>query len=90
MNYARIREIDLQWNVQESIIHIPNKVPTYSAPLAMNTSRGMQIPCTSDGLKILGDPIGKIQYARSICKNIISQVENDLTALRQFPHLHQR
>ena len=30
--YARIREIDLQWNPQEPIIYIPNKDPTYSAP----------------------------------------------------------
>ena len=51
----------------------------------------MQIPCTSDSLKILGASIGKIQYAeyyaQSICKNIISQVENNLTVLKQFPHL---
>ena len=33
---ARIREIDLLLNPQESIIYIPNKDPTYSAPLAMN------------------------------------------------------
>ena len=92
MYYIRIWEIDLQLNHQESVIYIPNKDPTYRALLAMNTPRGMQIPCTSDGLKILGAPIqvGKAQYAQSICKNIISQVENDLTVLRQFPHLHQR
>ena len=36
MYYARIREIDLLLNPQESIIYIPNKDPTYSAPLAMN------------------------------------------------------
>ena len=41
MYYARIREIDLQSNPQESIIYIPNKDPTHSAPRAMNTSRGM-------------------------------------------------
>ena len=34
MYYARIREIDLQLNPQESIIYIPNRDSTYSAPLA--------------------------------------------------------
>ena len=90
MYYARIRNIELQVNPQESVIYIPNIDPTYSAPLARNIPRGMQIPCTSDGLKFLDAPIGKIQYAPSNCKNIMSQVENDLTVLRQFPHLHQR
>ena len=56
MYYARIREIDLQSNSQESIIYIPNKDPSYSVPHtdAMNTPRGMKIPCPSDGRKNLG------------------------------------
>ena len=54
MYYARIREIDLQSNSQESIIYIPNKDPSYSAPHAMNTPRGTKIPRPSDGRKNLG------------------------------------
>ena len=48
--------------------YIPNKDPTYSAPLAMNTPSGMQVPCTSnsDSLKILGAPMEKYNMAQSI------------------------
>ena len=73
MYYARIRKIELQVNPQESVIFIRNIDSTYSAPLARNIPRGMQIPCTSDGLKILDVPIGIIQYVQSLCKNIISR-----------------
>ena len=50
----------------------------------------MQIPCTSDGIKLLGAPIGTLQYGQSICSTIITQIENDLKTLKKFPHLHQR
>ena len=89
---ARIREIDLQLNPQESIIYFPNEDPTDSAPLELNTPGGMQIPCIFDGLKswVLQLEKNNMGIGQSICKNIISQVENDLTVLRQILHLHQR
>ena len=40
MYYAEIREIDLQWNPQESIIYIPNRDSTYRAPLAISKKNG--------------------------------------------------
>ena len=87
MYYARIREIDLQLNPQESIIYIPNKDPTYSAPLAMNRNANTLHFWWP---KTLGCSNRQKHYGQSICKKITSQVENDLTVLRQFTHLHQR
>jgi hypothetical protein len=56
----------------------------------LTTPQGFAIPCTTDGIKLLGSPIGTYAFTSDLFSKIGSKNQHDLTILQAFPHLHQR
>ena len=46
---------------------------------------GFILPCTSEGIKILGAPIGNQHFEEEQFKKFAIKIEDDLSLLQQFP-----
>ena len=82
--------IHLRLNPAESLIFIPNPTPSQRNCATLQTPMGLILPCTSEGIKILGAPIGNQHFEEEQFKIFATKIEDDLALLQQFPYLHQR
>jgi hypothetical protein len=56
----------------------------------MTTQNGLEFPCTTEGLKILGSPLGTAVFCQEQFNKTVHEIEQDHTLLKDFPYLHQR
>ena len=56
----------------------------------MTTQNGLEFPCTTEGLKILGSPLGTAAFCQEQFNKTVHKIEQDHTLLKDFPYLHQR
>ena len=68
----------------------PSLISTTDGGESIQMINGDLIPWRRTGLKILGCPIGSDEFCATVFQRTTSKIEEDLAALRAFPHLHQR
>ena len=85
----RMKELGLSLNPAESIIYCIREDPK-NCPQTMTTPEGLEIPCTAEGIKVLGAPIGTTSFVQIEGRKIIQKFETGLEQLKDFPYLHQR
>ena len=86
-----LAEKNLKLNPAESLIYSPKRTVSQSQEIdTVVSAGGLELPCTSRGIKILGSPIGEETFAQELLEKIGSKVENDILLLKSFPYLHQR
>jgi hypothetical protein len=81
---------NLQLNATESNILHTNTGSTFPIPNIMTTEGGLEFPCTTEGIKLLGSPIGSPAYCSEIFRKTITKIEADHVLLKDFPYWHQR
>ena len=84
---ASAAENNLQLNPSESLCYIPG---TSNSQDTVMSPGGLNFPCTSRGLKILGSPIGEDMFAQELLTKIALKIESDLQLHKAFPNIHQR
>lgn len=85
----KIQEKGLKLNPAESRIYSIQSEPN-NCPSNMITPQGLEIPCTAEGMVVLGAPIGTAQFVQTVGRKIIQKIEAGLAQLKNFPYLHQR
>jgi hypothetical protein len=84
-------EKNLKLNPAESLLYSPNQIASRSQDEnTMVSPGGMELPYTSQGIKILGSPMGEESFSQESLTKIASKIENDVLLLKSFPNLHQR
>ena len=85
-----LTEQNLQLNATESNILHTNTASSFPIPTTMTTEGGLEFPCTIEGIKLLGSPIGNPEFCLEIFGKTISKIEADHILLKDFPYWHQR
>ena len=86
-----LAEKNLKLNPAESLLYSPRQNVSQSQEgYNMTSFGGLELPCTSRGIKVLGSPIGEEAFAQELLEKIGSKIENDILLLKSFPYLHQR
>ena len=57
--------------------------------LSVTTQGGLVLLCTNKGVKLLRIPLGTEQFESQMLKKLMQSIEDDLTVLQEFLHLHQ-
>jgi hypothetical protein len=78
----------MAWSLQNAVNTMCSD--TYIVLESTATPQGLIIPCTTEGLKLLGSPIGTPTFALAQFSNIGAKLEHDLSLLKSFPYWHQR
>ena len=81
---------NLALNSIDSNILLSNLPPTLSVPTTMSTNSGLEFPCTTEGLKLLGSPLGKAVFCQEQFNKTVLKIEHDHALLKDFPYWHQR
>ena len=81
---------NLALNSIDSNILLSNLPPTVSVPTTMSTNSGLEFPCTTEGLKLLGSPLGKAVFCQEQFNKTVLKIEHDHALLKDFPYWHQR
>ena len=99
------RKVGLELNPSDSQAHIPGwedktffeghqmEIQQQEAPetgFSLSMPNGDKVPISTQGLKILGCPIGVEEFCKSELTCIFNKISSDLDLLCTFPHLHQR
>jgi hypothetical protein len=85
-----LAEANLALNASESNILLNNLPSTLLIPTTMTTNNGLEFPCTTEGIKLLGSPLGKASFCQELFNLIVTKIEHDYDLLKDFPYLHQR
>ena len=88
--YQLLSAVNLHLNTTESNIFLPNPSPAQMSIQTLTTPQGLVIPCTGTGIKMLGSPIGTLDFSKDQFRKIGTKIENDLSLLKLFPHSHHR
>ena len=85
-------EIDLSLNPRESAIMFPlwTKDSLAEHPKEVSTPEGHVFPITTEGLKILGSPLGTRDFSERLFTDTAQKVEQDLFLLHEFPYIQLR
>jgi len=81
---------NLALNPIESNILVTNLPSTLPVPTTMTTQNGLEFPCTTEGLKLLGTPLGTAMFCQEQFNKIVHKIEQDHALLKDFPYWHQR
>jgi hypothetical protein len=79
-----LAEANLALNASESNILLNNLPSTLSIPTTMTTNNGLEFPCTTEGIKLLGSPLGKASFCQELFNSIVTKIEHDYDLLRIF------
>ena len=98
------RKVGLELNPSDSQAHIPGwedktlfeghqiEIQQQEAPetgFSLSMPNGDKVPISTQGLKILGCPIGVEEFCKSELTCIFNKISSDLDLLCTFPHQHQ-
>jgi hypothetical protein len=60
-----LAEANLALTASKSYIFSNNLPSTLLIPTTMTTNNGLEFPCTTRGIKLLGSPLGKARFAKN-------------------------
>ncbi len=81
---------NLALNPIDSNILLTNLPPTLRVPTTMTTQNGLEFPCTTEGLKILGSSLGTALFCQEQFNKTVHKIEQDHILLKDFLYWHQR
>ena len=74
----------------DRIKHIRLHVDEQQQQPQVVTAQGTVLPWSRHGIKILGCPLGSLQFCEEVMKKTARKIENDIDLLLNFPHKHHR
>jgi hypothetical protein len=70
-----LAEANLALNASESNILLNNLPSTLLIPTTMTTNNGLEFPCTTEGIKLLGSPLGKASFCQELFNLIVTKID---------------